>query len=62
MSQFELFTQPIAQSSTEPSIDAVRVRLEAVLKTPREAEVMPLSERKLANWTTAAPQMTKSIA
>lgn len=59
MSQFELFTQPVVQPSTEPSVEAVRARLETLLKSLREAEVMPLSERKLAYWTTVVPQMSR---
>lgn len=62
MSQFELFERSSEQPSSAPSVDAVRVRLEAVLNSLRMAQTMPLTEKQLAFWTTVVPQMTNWLA
>lgn len=58
MSQFEMFA-PIAQPiSTVPSADQVRARLESLMRTLREADTLPLTEKQLRFWRTVVPQMT----
>lgn len=58
MSQLELFIQPVVAQPTTPSVESVRQRLEALLASLREAQVMPLTARELAYWTVVTPQMS----
>lgn len=58
MSQPDLFgstPQPLPQ----PDPEAVRRRMQNLLRTLREAEVMPLTEKELRFWRTVTPQTTR---
>lgn len=58
MSQPDLFgatPQPLPQ----PDPEAVRRRMRDLLRTLREAEVMPLTDKELRFWRTVAPQTTR---
>ena len=58
MSQPDLFgatPQPLPR----PDPEAVRKRMGELLRTLREAEVMPLTDKELRFWRTVAPQTTK---
>jgi hypothetical protein len=58
MSQPDLFgstPQPLPQ----PDPEAVRRRMRDLLRTLREADVMPLTDKELRFWRTVAPQTTR---
>lgn len=58
MSQPDLFgatPQPLPQ----PDPESVRRRMRDLLRTLREAEVMPLTDKELRFWRTVAPQTTR---
>jgi len=58
MSQPDLFgatPQPLPQ----PDPAAVRVRMQALLRTLREADAMPLTDKELRFWRTVAPPTTR---
>lgn len=46
--------QPLPQ----PDPEAVRARVQTLLATLRDAEVMPLTDRELRLWRTVLPQTT----
>ena len=61
MSQPDLFgatPQPLPQ----PDPEAVRTRVQTLLATLRNAEVMPLTDRELRLWRTVMPQTTNWLA
>lgn len=61
MSQPDLFgatPQPLPR----PDPEAVRKRMRDLLRTLREAEVMPLTDKELRFWRTVAPQTTRWLA
>lgn len=61
MSQPDLFgatPQPLPQ----PNPDAVRRRMNTLLRTLREADVMPLTDKELRFWRTVVPQTTRWLA
>lgn len=61
MSQPDLFgatPQPLPQ----PNPESVRQRMRDLLRTLREAEVMPLTDKELRFWRTVAPQTTRWLA
>lgn len=61
MSQLDLFgatPQPLPQ----PNPESVRRRMRDLLRTLREAEVMPLTDKELRFWRTVAPQTTRWLA
>lgn len=58
MSQLDLFIQPAVAEPTVPSVESIRERLEKLLKSLRDAEVMPLTARELAFWEVVTPQMS----
>lgn len=58
MTQPDLFgatPQPLPQ----PDPNAVRKRMQNLLRTLRQAEVMPLTDKELRFWRTVAPQTTR---
>jgi hypothetical protein len=57
MSQLELFTHVAPPVSTTPTVESVRVRIEAVLETLRKASVPPWTARETARWKLVLPQM-----
>jgi hypothetical protein len=58
MIQMELFEQPKVVVSSEPSVETIRARCNAVLNRLREADRMPLTPRELAFWKVVMPQTT----
>jgi hypothetical protein len=58
MSQPDLFGS-VAQPLPRPDPEAVRRRMRELLRTLREAEVMPLTDKELRFWRTVAPQTTR---
>ncbi|MDP3656693.1 MAG: hypothetical protein Q8R45_07000 [Brevundimonas sp.] len=58
MSQFEMFAPTAQPVSTVPSADQVRARLESLMRTLRQADTLPLTEKQLRFWRTVVPQMT----
>ena len=58
MSQFEMFAPAAQPVSTVPSADQVRGRLESLMRTLRQADTLPLTEKQLRFWQTVVPQMT----
>lgn len=57
MSQLELFSQPTVGVSSVPSVEDVRRRLEAVLRTLRSASEVPWPPRETARLRLTVPQM-----
>lgn len=57
MSQPDLFGSTL-QPLPRPDPQAVRKRMRDLLATLREADVMPLTDRKLRFWSTVVPQTT----
>ena len=58
MSQPDLFgatPQPLPR----PDPEAVRRRMQELLRTLREADAMPLTDKELRYWRTVAPQTTR---
>lgn len=45
--------------SSAPNLTMIRKRLNHLLKTLRDAETMPLSEKDARMWRTVVPNMTK---
>jgi len=58
MSQLEMFAPPNRPTSTAPSVDQVRARLEGLMKTLRDADTLPLTDKQLRFWQTVVPQMS----
>lgn len=58
MSQPDLFGST-SQPLPRPDPEAVRRRMRDLLRTLREAEVMPLTDKELRFWRTVAPQTTR---
>lgn len=58
MSQPDLFGST-PQPLPRPDPEAVRRRMRDLLRTLREADVMPLTDKELRFWRTVAPQTTK---
>jgi len=57
MSQPDLFGS-VAQPLPQPDPEAVRRRMAELLRTLREADVMPLTDKELRFWRTVVPQTT----
>jgi hypothetical protein len=57
MSQPDLFGST-PQPLPRPDPEAVRRRMRDLLRTLREAEIMPLTDKELRLWTTVVPQTT----
>lgn len=57
MSQPDLFGST-PQPLPRPDPDAVRRRMRDLLRTLRQAEVMPLTDEELRFWRTVVPQTT----
>jgi hypothetical protein len=58
MSQPDLFGA-VAQPLPQPDPEAVRRRMHDLLRTLRDADVMPLTDKELRFWRTVAPQTTR---
>ncbi len=58
MAQLEMFTQPVVVEPTVPSVESIRERLAALLRSLRDADDMPLTARELAYWKVVTPQMS----
>ncbi len=58
MSQPDLFGST-PQPLPRPDPEAVRRRMNDLLRTLREAEVMPLTDKELRFWQVVAPQTTR---
>lgn len=58
MSQPDLFGST-PQPLPRPDPEAVRKRMHDLLRTLREADVMPLTDKELRFWRTVAPQTTR---
>lgn len=58
MSQPDLFGST-PQPMPQPDAEAVRKRMRDLLRTLREADVMPLTDKELRFWRTVAPQTTR---
>jgi len=57
MNQLELFAEPVTEIRTVPTVESVRLRLEAIL-APLRAGAGAVSPRDLARWRVIVPQMT----
>lgn len=58
MSQPDLFGST-PQPLPRPDPEAVRKRMHELLRTLREADVMPLTDKELRFWRVVAPQTTR---
>lgn len=58
MSQFEMFAPTAQPVSTVPDADQVRARLDSLMRTLRQSDDLPLTEKQLRFWRTVVPQMT----
>ncbi|HEY5072853.1 MAG TPA: hypothetical protein VII63_12575 [Caulobacteraceae bacterium] len=57
MGQLDLFPEVHAASSTTPTVESVRARIEPVLDALRSSHAMPWSAKEAAMWRVVLPQM-----